>query len=307
MLYIVSGIVLIILIISVVIYKLYTNNKSTKNDAPNKNLTISKDEIKDKIKNLIKGNGLQIKEDNVNCVSDIILNTKFNINNQILNEILQVGGILPSQYQDGLMSSIIILSDELDKKGCYIFNFDKDTLNKIVDTKIYNVNKIFDKMISYTGFAFVMMYELIEKCNEIELDNLLNKSKTIKIFYNLLQQCKNDEPKPHFSDTTTIKPETTYTPTTYIPKYTPIDINKPPPGIFVENSSAIPAVKEGQQWPSGRGVCPESVLITPICTPGKGKPWITNNTQLINGGGIKCINNAGTGGWSDCVNATGSY
>ena len=198
MLYILIGIVLIILIILAVIYKLYTNNKSTKNDARNKNLTISKDEIKDKIKNLIKGNGLKIKEDNVNCVSDIILNTKFNINNQILNEILQVGGILPSQYQDGLMSSIIILSDELDKKGCYIFNFDKDTLNKIVDTKIYNVNKIFDKMISYTGFAFVMMYELIQKCNEIELDNLLNKSKTIKIFYNLLQQCKNDEPKPHF-------------------------------------------------------------------------------------------------------------
>jgi hypothetical protein len=84
--------------------------------------------------------------------------------------------------------------------------------------------------------------------------------------------------------------------------------DNPPPGIYVETLSQLPPIQPGQKWPSGKGVCPESVLVTPICTPGtQGKYWIKNNPSLINGGGIKCVNNAGTGGYSDCVNSPGPY
>lgn len=85
-----------------------------------------------------------------------------------------------------------------------------------------------------------------------------------------------------------------------IENYIP-DINKPPPGIFVENPYLIPDIRPGQKWPSGEGVCPESVLVTHRCTS------TGIDISLINNGGIKCVNNSGTGGFSDCLNAPGSY
>jgi len=190
-LFIVGGIIIVAIIIAIIYF--VTKPKA---HTANKELTLSGTEIKDTVKKAMRGNNVQINDKQLDCVVDTIENTELNVSDQTFLAILKEGGIDPAKYKDGLMSSVNILSNALDAKKCYIYKFDSDTLNKIVDTTIYSVGKILDKMKVYTGFAFVSTYQLIENCTKAQLDDLLNKSGNIKKFYNLLQQCKNEDSKP---------------------------------------------------------------------------------------------------------------
>ena len=193
----IGGIIVVIVIIIVAVVMMMgkkhpsTTEKSTGEGSGQPELP-SMNQLKEKVKEFQAGNAAAFKGD-LECYVDILYNNEgsLNISADIIFDILQAGGLVAANYQDGLLSSISILSKALKKDACNVYDpldssakFAKATTGTVfTKAGLESVFKLNDPVgEKYTEFSFLtLVYFLSNLYKEGKEGNIISKSNNLKL------------------------------------------------------------------------------------------------------------------------------
>ena len=181
-------VIVIIIIIGVVIYFVKRPSGSS---TDNKKQIPSLDELEKKVQEFQKGNAAA-NTGSVKCYALILYdNLKLNIDTDTVYSILESGGIKASDYKDGLLSSISILSKALNKENCDVYkkltdyNSFKIISNDTIFTpegleKVFKTGKdpVGEK---YTEYSYITLINFLSNLYKEGMnDIILSKSNNLK-------------------------------------------------------------------------------------------------------------------------------
>jgi hypothetical protein len=196
--YIIIGISIFIIIIFIILIRYFKTDNSkitTKTPGGDKgeNLpNISLNELKEKVKEFQKGNAAAVQTD-LECYVNILYdNLKLNVSPDDIYGILKSNGLKASDYKSGLLSSISILSKELNKNNCDVYiklkneenyeNATKDTIFNAQGVKIVFENNKDPVGSDYTEYSFLTLLEFLSNLYKEGLEKvILSQSNNLKL------------------------------------------------------------------------------------------------------------------------------
>jgi hypothetical protein len=220
----IGGITAVIIIIAIVVY-FVMNNKDKKDHEKTTTRSVvsggggggggapaaSLNELKDKVQEFQKGNAAALQDD-LSCYADILYDAmegKLNTDpDNVLAVVDKPQGLVASDYASGLLSSVSILSKELQKRGCKVYtpltamstflNISKDTI-----FTSSGIKKVFDNESDpvgqkYTDFSFVTLVQFLSNLyKEGQAKRILEQSNNLKALNT--QLVKANAFKPDFA------------------------------------------------------------------------------------------------------------